>query len=90
MPLCIKLERLKLVESLIDFSQRFSLRALDSVVMKNTTIGFYNCEPPHVWMIAGYENLLSGQSISSSTKQSPRSFRGSVGQIEIGETEVHT
>jgi hypothetical protein len=78
-PLRIKLERLKLVESLIDFSQRFSLRALDSVVMKNTTIGFYNCEPPHIWMIAGYENLLSGQSLPSSTKQSVRSFRGNTG-----------
>lgn len=68
-----------MIESLIDFSQKFSLHSLDSVVMKNTAIGFYNCEPPHIWMVAGYENLLSGQSLPSSGKQSPRSFRGNSG-----------
>lgn len=52
-----------MIEGLIDFSDKFCLSPLESVVMNNVTWGFYNCESD-VWFISGMDNLVSRELIS--------------------------
>ena len=77
-----------MLESLIDFSERFSVDTLDSTVLKNVTYAFCNCEP-NIWFIAGYENNLS--SLQSTSKE-VRSFRDNFFESILRRTSlfVHT
>ncbi|KAJ1433649.1 hypothetical protein B484DRAFT_84180 [Ochromonadaceae sp. CCMP2298] len=49
-----QLAKVIVLESLIDFSSRFSTQPLDSVVMQNHTWAFSECEPG-VWVILGVD-----------------------------------
>jgi hypothetical protein len=50
-----QLAKVLVVESLIDFSSRFSTEPLDSVAMQNHTWAFSECEPG-VWVILGVDS----------------------------------
>lgn len=57
MSLTSKLEKVNLAEGLIDFSSRFSLDDITSIVLQNCTWGFFQCEPS-IWFVAGYYNSV--------------------------------
>jgi hypothetical protein len=56
-----------MLEGLIDFTSKFSLEPLNSIVMKNITWGFFECEP-NIWIIGGFDNSSSIIDISNTNK----------------------
>lgn len=61
-----KLTKINMLESLISFTHKFSKESIQSVVMKNITWGFYQCESS-IWMIFGIENLSYNNNSSNSS-----------------------